>query len=473
MGFVSYAQNFEDVMLWRALGHIEEGFYIDVGAQSPDLDSVTRAFSDVGWRGINVEPHPVYHAELVRRRPRDVNLRCALGERPGTAVIHLVGSTGLSTLDPSIATKHLDAGYSIEEAAVPVETLDQVWGNHVPPAQAVHFLKVDVEGFELQVLRGNNWSTHRPWIVIVEATAPNSQTESFAAWEPQLLEADYQFVYKDGLNRFYVAGEHAHLREAFRHPPNVFDGIVPAALKSASDRVAELESSLDSERDHVTQLESSLASERGQVTQLESSLASERGQVTQLESSLASARDQVAQLELSLASARDQVAQLELSLVSASSQLAELTVDRARMRQDLVESELRLGTLEAQHTELRHHENGLRIEIGKAGDALAQAHRNLDEISGRLAAAESGMEAARNVAEHLRREMAELYRSDSWRLTAPLRAISRHSPAPVRRFMRQAAKLVWWILTPWRLPARLRELRGREAARETDSRESH
>jgi len=45
-------------MLWRALKHIERGFYIDVGAWSSDLDSVTRAFYEHGWRGINVEPNP-------------------------------------------------------------------------------------------------------------------------------------------------------------------------------------------------------------------------------------------------------------------------------------------------------------------------------------------------------------------------------------------------------------------------------
>ena len=33
--FVSYAQNFEDVMLRRALRDVEQGFYIDVGANDP------------------------------------------------------------------------------------------------------------------------------------------------------------------------------------------------------------------------------------------------------------------------------------------------------------------------------------------------------------------------------------------------------------------------------------------------------
>lgn len=56
MTFISYAQNFEDVRLWRALKQFEHGFYIDVGANDPSHDSVTKAFYDHGWHGINVEP---------------------------------------------------------------------------------------------------------------------------------------------------------------------------------------------------------------------------------------------------------------------------------------------------------------------------------------------------------------------------------------------------------------------------------
>jgi hypothetical protein len=43
--FVSYAQNFEDVMLWRAFRDVEQGFYVDLGAQDPLVDSVSLAFS--------------------------------------------------------------------------------------------------------------------------------------------------------------------------------------------------------------------------------------------------------------------------------------------------------------------------------------------------------------------------------------------------------------------------------------------
>ena len=81
--FISYAQNFEDVMLWRALKHVQNGFYIDVGAQHPVIDSVSKAFYECGWRGIHIEPVPGY-AELLRKdRPDETVLQIALADAEG------------------------------------------------------------------------------------------------------------------------------------------------------------------------------------------------------------------------------------------------------------------------------------------------------------------------------------------------------------------------------------------------------
>ncbi|BCG81534.1 FkbM family methyltransferase [Mesorhizobium sp. 113-3-3] len=69
MPITSYAQNFEDVILWRALEHVERGFYIDIGAQDPVVDSVSLAFYERGWRGIHVEPSANYAEKLRAARP--------------------------------------------------------------------------------------------------------------------------------------------------------------------------------------------------------------------------------------------------------------------------------------------------------------------------------------------------------------------------------------------------------------------
>ena len=65
---VSHAQNFEDVILHRALKSIEKGFYIDIGAQDPVVDSVSLGFYELGWRGVHVEPDSRYAAKLREAR---------------------------------------------------------------------------------------------------------------------------------------------------------------------------------------------------------------------------------------------------------------------------------------------------------------------------------------------------------------------------------------------------------------------
>lgn len=222
MSFISYAQNFEDVMLWRALKHVDQGFYVDVGANDPDIDSVTKAFYERGWRGINIEPIPQWFERLQKERPRDINLQLAAGREPGEITLFEIPDTGLSTAEKAFVERHKsERGYQSRELKVQVETLTNICERyHTAP---IHFLKIDVEGMEEAVLEGLDLQKIRPWIILVESTLPNSQEERHAEWEPILLDAGYVHVYFDGLNRFYVANEHSELLHAFKAPPNVFD----------------------------------------------------------------------------------------------------------------------------------------------------------------------------------------------------------------------------------------------------------
>ncbi|WP_284948117.1 FkbM family methyltransferase [Acidisoma cladoniae] len=240
MTFVSYAQNFEDVMLWRALSDVKNGFYIDVGAAHPDIDSVTRAFYDRGWTGLNIEPTTEYSLRLAAARLRDRNLRVAVGAQPGRATLFVVDGTGLSTLDESAVPSLLNAGMEVRRDDVEVTTLADLCQRYAPAD--VHFLKIDVEGAERAVLVGADFGQYRPWIVIVEATAPMSTIEVHADWEPLLLQAGYSFVWFDGLNRFYLADEkRPALAAAFRTPPNVFDDFIRANDSEWARRIHQAE----------------------------------------------------------------------------------------------------------------------------------------------------------------------------------------------------------------------------------------
>src|SRR5665213_2456142 len=98
MRLISYAQNFEDVMLWRALRHVENGFYIDVGAQDPVLSSTSLAFYERGWRGVNIEPVAAYADLLRAQRPDEEVLQTAVGKSSNQLLtFYEIPDTGLST----------------------------------------------------------------------------------------------------------------------------------------------------------------------------------------------------------------------------------------------------------------------------------------------------------------------------------------------------------------------------------------
>jgi FkbM family methyltransferase len=216
----SFTHNCEDILLLRALCDIESGFYIDVGAYDPVMDSVTKVFYDRGWRGVNLEPNEMYFARLQEARPRDHNLLVGASDKAGSLDFYVVENTGLSTLDEDQARISANDVHPIRKTSIKTETLAVLWERYIPQGQPVHFLKIDVEGAEEKVIAGANWERHRPWILVIEATVPNSAVISSASWEPMVLAADYLLAYFDGVNRYYVAKEKSELLSAFDRPAN-------------------------------------------------------------------------------------------------------------------------------------------------------------------------------------------------------------------------------------------------------------
>jgi FkbM family methyltransferase len=250
---ISYAQNREDVVLARAFGDQVRGLYIDVGAEHPVLNSVTKHFHDLGWRGINIDPSPWSIALLESERPTDVNLGVGVGDTEGKATFYEgpFDNHGASTFRVDVAARYGRLGQEfLEIDDVPITTLALICEDYVGD-RTIDFLKIDVEGFECEAVAGADWKRWRPRVVIVEATAPNDRTPTHEAWEPTLLSAGYVCALFDGLNRFYALEEDADLVQALSSPACVFDDYVEAgrmqewqARDAALQRLAEAEGQL-------------------------------------------------------------------------------------------------------------------------------------------------------------------------------------------------------------------------------------
>jgi FkbM family methyltransferase len=324
MTLTSYAQNYEDVMLLRALHDVTSGFYIDVGAQDPVNDSVTKVFYERGWHGINIEPVSHWFERLGADRVHDINLQLAVSDSPGYLHLYEVENSGLSTTDPEFAQRHIEAGLRITETDVPCVTLDAICDAH--NVSEVHFLKVDCEGAEAAVFRGFSFQRVRPWIILVEATEPNTQRPAYADWDPILVGHGYHYIYEDGLNRFYVAKEHNELCAAFAHPPNVFDRFVRASEATAQLRLQQVESQLDL----LTNAERSIRAEQErdslhhQNDELHSKLTVRDNEIGRLNSMLAVSDTEVDRLNSMLAVNDNEIGRLNSMLAVSDAEVGRL-----------------------------------------------------------------------------------------------------------------------------------------------------
>ncbi len=391
--FVSYAQNFEDVILWRALKHVEQGVYVDIGAQHPEVDSVSRAFYEQGWRGVHVDPSPQYADLLGKARPDEVVIEAAIGCNEGPIQFFEFPDTGLGTCDPAIAER-TEAGKCLTKPReVKCRTLDDVLA---PLANKdIHWLKIDVEGMESEVIE--SWrSSCNPWILVVEATLPNSQVPSFEDWEPRLLNRGYEFVYFDGLNRFYVHESRKELKEVFGPGPNYFD-FFNLSGKSTGPYCLLLTKEIDV-------LQADVAAKRDEIAALETS---KRDEIAALETSK---QDEIAALETSK---QDEIAALETS------------------KQDEIAA----------------------LETSKRDEIAALETSKRDEIAALETSKRDEIAALETRVDNLRQDVEALNASTSWRITAPMRALS-SAFAYAYTYGRDGTK-AWLQLAPGSRPRRV------------------
>jgi FkbM family methyltransferase len=201
---INYAYDYEDIILYKYLSRLETGRYVDVGANHPVHGSVTKLFYDLGWSGINVEPLEIYKPLYDRLRPRDVNLCVAVSDAEGERTFYVnAGEEGGSTFDRETIAR-LGGRHFIEGKvnAVPLDKILAEYGG-----EETHFLKIDVETHEKNVLKSVNLRQYRPWIIVVESALPMTLIPSHGEWEYLLLENGYALLASHSVNRYYAAQE--------------------------------------------------------------------------------------------------------------------------------------------------------------------------------------------------------------------------------------------------------------------------
>ena len=195
------------------------------------------------------------------------------------------------------------------ERRIPVTTLARVCEQyHVP---TIDFLKIDVEGYEREVLEGADWERYRPRVVLVEATKPLATTPTHEHWESILLSADYRFAFFDGMNRYYVRGEDRELMPLLSVPANYFDDF---ERYPHLHRVQDLEHQIQHLRRSNEEMLESRDSVRRDLEQTRAVLAGAREE-------LAGAREELAGAHQELAGAHQELAGAHAALAATRQEL--------------------------------------------------------------------------------------------------------------------------------------------------------
>lgn len=282
---ISYAQNFEDVMLERLFKEVETGFYIDIGAFDPTLHSVTRHFYERGWHGVNVEPIPARHEMFIADRPRDTNLNVAIGAEPGRLRFYeCVDDGALSTLDPKLADRLRGESHTIEEYDVEVVTLNSILEEFAD--RTIDFLKIDIEGGEDSLFSAFDLTRYRPRALVIEATEPGRKPEDdphsdgpWLSWEGRVLEAGYLFCHFDGLNRFYLRNEDAAFASRLRLPPSVFDRFVHFDYQKNAEKLIEQNAMISTLQEAADERLALITTQGARAATLDKELQQARGEI--------------------------------------------------------------------------------------------------------------------------------------------------------------------------------------------------
>jgi FkbM family methyltransferase len=192
-------EQIEQEAILAFFGHRTEGYFVEVGANEPRQLSQTWMLEERGWRGLLVEPQQACCDMLSAQRPhsRVVRAACVGPEARGSGTLHVALSSAHSTLRKEAGDEGVQY---VGQESVPMVTLDEVLAQE-PPAR-VDFISIDVEGTELDVLRGFDLARWRPDLLLIEDKVNDLQKHRY------LRRMGYRLFRRTGFNGWYVPTAH-------------------------------------------------------------------------------------------------------------------------------------------------------------------------------------------------------------------------------------------------------------------------
>lgn len=191
----------DDIQLNKLIKNAKPGVYVDIGCWHPVKSSNTYYFYLRGWKGICIDPNPELKSLYDRFRPKDNFINCAIGtEKKKVTYFQLNDNySTMNTLNYDFIKKHNLESQIKDTVNVPMYNLKNILDKNILEGERLDFFDIDVEGFDLEVLKSNDWNKYRPKIILIE-TDLSIQNDINSEIVQYLKSVNYKLIAKSIIN---------------------------------------------------------------------------------------------------------------------------------------------------------------------------------------------------------------------------------------------------------------------------------
>jgi len=115
---------------------------------------------------------------------------------------YIFQNPALNSFDEKLSVSREEDIISIQE--ISTLTLEYILDTYLPKDQEIDFLNIDVEGFDLNVLKSNNWKKYKPKVIAIEILAMDINDVINSEIYHLLVDKGYKYSSKSIRTNFFI-----------------------------------------------------------------------------------------------------------------------------------------------------------------------------------------------------------------------------------------------------------------------------